>query len=147
MKARRWHRIAQQYLILNSILVAVSGVILAEDARWPWLCFATLALLLFLFEAEMIVEALRKESVEQFVCYQNVYNFAVTFLLIALIGSLIDRANLGIFWATLAIVVTAFVWYRGWWPDLRWLLHKKNRRRLCEEYEADVVRNARAARN
>jgi hypothetical protein len=139
MKARRWHRIAQQYLILNSILVAVSGVILAEDARWPWLCFATLALLLFLFEAEMIVEALRKESVEQFVRYPNAYNWGVTFFLIALVGSLIDRADLGIFWGTLAIVATTFVWYRAWGRDLLRLLHKTNRERLREDYELDVV--------
>ena len=75
---RRWHGVAQKYLILNSILAAVSVLAvqaLGDQNDVIWLCVGTLALLLFIFDAEKTADAVLRDKPSRMVRYRNVYNF------------------------------------------------------------------------
>lgn len=69
-----------KYLILNSILAAVSVLAvqaLGDQNDVIWLCVGTLALLLFIFDAEKTADAVLRDKPSRMVRYHNVYNFAV----------------------------------------------------------------------
>ena len=73
-----------KYLILNSILAAVSVLAvqaLGDQNDVIWLCVGTLALLLFI--AEKTADAVLRDKPSRMVRYHNVYNFAVLLLLLA----------------------------------------------------------------
>lgn len=85
-----------KYLILNSILAAV--LVLAVQALGDqndviWLCVGTLALLLFIFDAEKTADAVLRDKPSRMVRYHNVYNFAVLLLLLSLAALVSDHVN------------------------------------------------------
>ena len=65
---RRWYSVAQNYLILNSILAAVSGIVvqsLYDHGDRVWLCVGTLALSLFVLDAEKTANARLRRRTER----------------------------------------------------------------------------------
>jgi hypothetical protein len=141
----RLERAAQHYLILNSILTAVSGVVVAILATdkdrpcWIFLFLGMLGLFLFLLDAEKTAEAARTEDAEMFVRYHNVYNFAVTFLLIAIAAVVTGKAHAGWGFNVLVGGTTATVWVWGWGCDIHFLSRKANRDWLVRFYRNEFT--------
>jgi hypothetical protein len=93
---RRWYSVAQNYLILNSILAAVSGIVvqsLYDHSDRVWLCVGTVALSLFVLDAEKTANAVFEDEPSEMVYSHNIYNFAVLLLLLTLAGWVAVRAN------------------------------------------------------
>ncbi|MGO8842073.1 MAG: hypothetical protein ACLQF1_13370 [Methyloceanibacter sp.] len=136
----RLQRAARHYLVLNSILAAVSGVVVATLATdkgrpcWIFLFLGMLALFLFLLDAEKTAEAARREDAEMFVNYHNAYNFAVTFLLLAIAALIAGKAHAGYLFDVLVGGTTAVVWVCGWGCDIHFLSKKAGRDYLVRFY-------------
>jgi hypothetical protein len=139
---RRWYSVAQNYLILNSILAAVSGIVvqsLYDHSDRVWLCVGTVALSLFVLDAEKTANAVFEDEPSEMVYSHNIYNFAVLLLLLTLAGWVAVRANSSAFSAAAFTFAVALWACGGWGHDFRYLLHKANRRDLVRQLRGDRV--------
>ncbi len=165
MDEKPWQKAAPSFLILYSVLAALSGIllsiVLAENNRlsgaW-WIPGISLSLAVFLFilSAEKITDALDEKDVKKYVSWDIPYNFAVMLLIFGLITVVFFRYNLSIlnpilaFYAgyqfpcscigkTIDILWIFIIFTSKWWRDTRWLLATPEREYLkyIEELEGE----------
>jgi hypothetical protein len=136
---RRWHSVAQNYLVLNAILAAVSGIIV-QKLTGLWLCVGLVALVLFVFDAEKTADAVAHDKPSWMVRHHNIYNFAVLLLLLCLAAWLAHWAHWRAYYSVPAFVVASGWWLYGWGCDFHYLLRKENRRSWVRQLRAESAR-------
>src|SRR5260370_798850 len=92
-----WRRNAPNELIVNSILAAISTIVLqtivtSEHPKYgiAWLVMAVLSILLFVVSTEQLGESIREDNVKLYIRSLNLYNFGVLFMFLS-ISSIFNR--------------------------------------------------------
>src|SRR5271168_4993215 len=91
-RERPWHKNASNLLVVNSILAAVSAIVIqtlvTETARHSilWLLAAVVALFLFILSAEKIAESFADNDLDTYIRHCLPYNFGVLLLLLGVVG-------------------------------------------------------------
>jgi len=86
-----WHKNASNLLVINSILAAISAIVVqALVTQTPhhnvlWLLSAVVALFLFILSAEKTAESFTDDDIDTYVKYSLHYNLGVFFLFTALV--------------------------------------------------------------
>lgn len=135
---QRWYSVTQNYLVLNIILAAVSGIVvqsLREDGDPVWLlCVGLVALSLFILDAEKTADAVFEDDPGEMVCSHDIYNFAVLLLLLTLAGWVAVRVHSSAF-SVAAFTFAVALWACGGWGRDFWLLlHKRH----CQTFVAQL---------
>jgi hypothetical protein len=134
-REKPWHKNASNYLVVNSILAAISALIIiqtvtVETSTTPslWLFSGVVAMLLFIVSAEKITEAFSNDDVKAYVAYCLPYNIGVLLLFAAVFGVVIEHyaglSNLSNPVTILIAGVLLVVWIWGWGHDTWFLLRK-----------------------
>jgi hypothetical protein len=114
-----WRRNAPNDLIVNSILAAISAIVVqtAVTSGEPkysigWLIAAFASLLLFIISAERAGEAIREESFSAYIWSMICYNFGVLFLFMSLCAIFSRYVGLSVILAVL-IIAPIGIWFWG----------------------------------
>ena len=122
-RERPWRRNAPNELIVNSILAAVSAIVVqtivaTEPPRYGtfWLATALGSLLLFVISAEQLGESIREINIGVYIRSSILYNIGVFLLFLSLYAIFARYANLNLLWSlvSLFIVVLLWLWFWGW---------------------------------
>lgn len=122
-REKPWHKNASNLLVINSILAAISAIVVqtlvTQTPRHNllWLLAALVALFLFVLSAEKTAESFTDDEIETYIRYSLHYNFGVLFLFAALLGILRHYANLSILWTLFFSAIGLFGWIWGWGCD------------------------------
>jgi len=127
MLEKPWHRNASNLLVVNSILAAISLIVVqSTKGNLIWLIAGIIAALLFIISAEKITEALDEDNVHTYVSYFVPYNFGVLLLFVALVGMIrhyIPFSPIALLWVSIISAATLFViWLIVWGKDVKFLI-------------------------
>jgi hypothetical protein len=125
-----WHKNASNLLVVNSILAAISALVIqttvsdsVHHSVW-WLALGAASLFLFVLTAERIAEAFSDDDVQGFVHSYLPYNLGVLLLFLDLAGVVRHYGHLS-FNSTLITAGLAILgWWLGWGCDTLFLIIK-----------------------
>jgi hypothetical protein len=128
---RDWRKNASNELIVNSILAAVSAIVVqtivtSQQPRYSsgWLGAALLSLLLFLISTEQLGESIREIDFTRYVRSSISYNAGTFFLFLALFGVFKRYAHLHGLWLVIVFAVMVLIWVWFWGLDMTFLIRK-----------------------
>src|SRR5215472_863079 len=131
-RERPWHKNASNLLVINSILAAISAIVIqtlvTQTPRhsFLWLLSALIALFFFLLSAEKTAESFTDDDVEMYISYSLYYNVGVFFLFMAVVGIFRHYANLSPFSTIISSIISMLAWIWGWGCDTLFLFCRDN---------------------
>ena len=129
-RERPWHKNASNLLVINSILAAISAIVIqtlvTQTPRhsFLWLLFALVALFFFLLSAEKTAESFTDDDVDMYIRYSLYYNVGVFFLFTAVVGIFRRYANLSLISTIISSIIGMLGWVWGWGCDTLFLLRR-----------------------
>ncbi|SRR6266851_2994568 len=122
-REKPWRRNAPNELIVNSILAAVSTIVVqtivtSDQPRYwiGWLAAAVGSLFLFLISTERLAESIREDDIASYMRSSIFYNFAVLLLFVSLYAIFKRYAVLNLVWSVIIGlgVLLLWSWFWGW---------------------------------
>jgi hypothetical protein len=131
-REKPWQKNAANLLVVNSILAAISALMLQIFVTDPepkhhfigWVVCGALALFFFILSAEKITEAYLSADISSYANYCLPYNFGVGLLLVDVVGTIRHYEELTTFWTLFVSLVAFGGWMWGWGCDTLFLLLK-----------------------
>jgi hypothetical protein len=127
-RERPWHKNASNLLVINSILAAISAIVIqtlvtqTPRHNFLWLLSALIALFFFLLSAEKTAESFTDDDVDMYIRYSLYYNVGVGFLFIAVVGIFRHYVNLSPTYTIISFFIIILGWMWGWGCDTLFLL-------------------------
>ena|SRR5216683_3524967 len=128
---RPWRRNAPNELIVNSILAAISAIVVqtivaTEPPRYGtgWLAMALGSLLLFVISAEQLGESIREINISVYIRSSILFNIGVLLLFLSLYSIFKRYADLNVLWSLIIFFMIMLIWLWFWGRDTAFLVFR-----------------------
>jgi hypothetical protein len=130
-REKPWRRNAPNELIVNSILAAISTIVLqtivtSEHPKYwiGWLVSAVISILFFVVSTEQLGESIREDNIKLYIRSLNLYNFGVLFMFLSVSAIFNRYGDLNLLWSSISCLIVALFWLGVWGRDTAFLIFR-----------------------
>jgi hypothetical protein len=146
-REKPWLRGAPNELIVNSILAAISTIVVqtivtSGEPKYGtvWLLAAFVSLLLFVISAEQLGESIREVNIGVYIRSSILYNIGVLLLLLSLSAIFNRYTDWGALWSIIIFIVIILSWGWVWgWDTVFLICRGKRYDRWKRKMDGEVV--------